>query len=174
MNHLNIYKLHRRLWPFPAIEQQQGNSSKIAVKGLIMNEVCKPSWSVKWPNTTLQRPWGLCLSQIPQQNGWPQSWFPIFLRLPSPSLSFTYHILFPWHVGDTSGTPCCFSLKVCSRITSAAENRIPLKLRKATLRDWTPTAVKQKRCWVLTDHSESHRWDELTRPLSESEGKWEA
>lgn len=50
-------------------EQQQGNSSKTAARGLIMNEICKQSWSVKLPNATLRRPWGLYLTQIPQQNG---------------------------------------------------------------------------------------------------------
>lgn len=50
-------------------QQQQGNSSKIAVRGLTMNEICKPLESVKLPNTTLRRPWGLYFTQIPQENG---------------------------------------------------------------------------------------------------------
>lgn len=97
---------------FLVSEQQQKNSSKIAVGGLIMNEICKPSWSVKLPNTTLWRLLGLYLTQTLQQNG-------VFYFLSScvcPPLC-SYHILFPWgkHAWHKM---FLFRLSICIQTTS--------------------------------------------------------
>lgn len=55
----NHQKMHSLLLLVFISEQQQGNSSKIAIWVLIMIEICKPFQSVKQLNTTLPQPWGL-------------------------------------------------------------------------------------------------------------------